>query len=64
MLTRRQARKKLGTRSHRRAATNGKIIPGTGSGTNQRMQCYRYPRPSRRLGPKVAALLKAANPVQ
>lgn len=59
-MTYRQARRKLGTRTHRRACTNGKIMQGTGGGKNQRMLCYKYPRPAKRLGPKVRRIMAKA----
>jgi hypothetical protein len=59
-VTRRQARRKLGSRTHRRANTNGKFIPGTGGGGKKRMLAYRFPRPAKRLGPAVRRALAAS----
>ena len=43
-INRRKLRASLGTRRNRREGTGGKVIPGSGGGTNQRRNKYRYPR--------------------
>lgn len=53
----RKARRKLGTRSTRRRSTNGKGIAGTGMSGKKRTMCYRYPRPAKKLGWRVRAIL-------
>jgi hypothetical protein len=59
-MTHRQARRRLGSRSHRRAGGNGKFIKGTGGDGKKRMLAYRFPRPAKRLGPAVARLVAAS----
>lgn len=63
-LTRRQARRKLGTRTGRRADTNGKNISGTNKGGKSRTMCYAHPRPVRRVSTKLEALLKKVGEVR
>jgi hypothetical protein len=59
-LTHRQARRKLGSRSNRRRATNGKNIPGRPLANSGRVVFkYRFPRKvSRRNVLQVAKLVK------
>ena len=58
-MTHRQARRKLGSRSHRRANTNGKTLkgPGYAKGKKNVMPKRRNPVPAVNLGPKVRAIL-------
>lgn len=60
-ITLRQARRKFGTRTTRRRNTNGKGIPMSAKGTKGRLQCTRYPKPAKRLGPKIHAYMKSVN---
>jgi hypothetical protein len=60
-MTYRQARRKLGTRSHRRANTNGKVLYGTkygGGGKNRKLPMRRNPRPVRSLAHRVRQLVR------
>lgn len=59
-MTRREARRKLGSRSTRRRNTNGKNIPGRPLGNGGRVvHMYKYPRPrSRRVAVAVARLMR------
>lgn len=59
-MTHREARRKLGSRSRRRANTNGKIIKGKGGGGSKRSPCYRNPRPVKRVCVQVAKLVASA----
>ena len=58
MMNLRKARRKFGTRSSRRANTNGKVISGTGGGRNQKVRCRRHPKPAKNVYVKVHAYLK------
>lgn len=60
-MTHREARRKLGSRSRRRANTNGKNITGTsGGGAKRRTPTYRHPRHVKRVCVQVAKLVKEA----
>jgi hypothetical protein len=57
-ITRRQARRKLGSRTTRRANTNGKLIFGTNKGGKTRTVAYKYPKKRRnRVAARVGKLL-------
>lgn len=56
-LTRKEARRKLGSRNVRKANTNGKRNMTSGA----TCKYYRYPRPVKNLGPKIAKVLAEAN---
>lgn len=56
-ITRRQARRKLGSRRSRREGGNGKIMSTGGGGKNSKRPCRRNPLPSKRLGWRVQAIL-------
>ena len=64
MVALRKARRKFGTRTSRRANTNGKIIQGKGGGRNQKVPCYRFPRPAKRVCVKIQAYIKAQQKVK
>lgn len=60
-MTRRQARRKLGSRSNRRKGTNGKVMRvGAAGGNNRRTPCYRHPRPIQNLGWRIQAILDSS----
>lgn len=60
ILTHRKARRRLGSRSTRRAGGNGKVLPGTGGGGNKRCMCVRNPKPPKNLGWRVRNLVEAS----
>ena len=59
-MTIRQARRRLGSRTHRRANTNGKVIYTSkhGGGT-KKLPMRRSPQPVTNLGPRVRRLIAA-----
>ena len=56
-MTHRQARRKLGSRSRRRANTNGKVL-GAAKGVKARAPLRRNPVPVKNVGVKVAKLVE------
>lgn len=62
-MTHRKARRRLGSRSHRRANTNGKVLYGAkygGGGKNRKLPMRRNPVPVKSLAPRVRALVQGA----
>lgn len=57
-MTRREARRRLGSRSTRRRNTNGKGIAGTGGQGKKRTMCRRFPLPANNLAWKVEKILR------